>query len=410
MAQHKQALDLEEALQTLQNQFAPSAKTEQVSLDRSHGRVVALDISAPVDLPPFHASAMDGYAILTRSPDGEYQLIAESFAGHPYLGGISPGQAVRVYTGALVPPAAERVVIQEQATPLASDRVALHFESGEERFIRPPGHDVRAGTQIARRGQRVDAFLHGALAASGVNELAVYSPLRVGVFSSGDELVDPSVAAADLQPGQIYDSNRVTVMRLLEDLPAEIIDLGRLPDEAQAVRTALAEGSRSCDALVTSGGVSVGDADFITSTIQALGELSFWKLNLKPGKPLAVGRIDDCILFGLPGNPVSAIVTLLLVAKPMLRFLGGAAVHTPIPIPASLRTPLTHRPGRAEYQRGTFGADREGLWVAHTGDQSSNRLQSFTQANCLIEIPKDSGDLPAGQVVNILPMHGLLTD
>lgn len=390
----------------MQKAYQPIEQTETLTLEAAAGRILSHPVVAPVDLPPFYASAMDGYAIHSPSTDGCYIQIAESFAGHPYLGEVAEGECVRVYTGALVPPTATRVVIQEQASQLDERKIQLQFDPHEESYIRPPGHDVHKGVQIAARGQEIDPFLHGVLAASGVHEVAVYRRLRIGVFSSGDELVNTSVPPDALQPGQIYDSNRVTVMRLLTDLEAcEVVDLGCLADDANTVTDALRTQSQRVDVLITSGGVSVGDADFITATLQTLGELNFWKLNLKPGKPLAVGRIGNATVFGLPGNPVSTIVTLLLVAKPMIRFLSGAQTPLPIRIPARLVGPIRHRPGRAEYQRGTYSAGEDGLRVTHTGDQSSNRLQSFTHANCLIEVPKDAADLAPGALVNILPLH-----
>ena len=239
----------------------------------------------------------------------------------------------------------------------------------------------------------------------------MYRRPKVGIFSSGDELRDPGTPPEALALGQIYDSNRFTLTSLLRQQPIELITLDRLPDDPNAVEAALAEASRRCDMLITSGGVSVGDADFIGATIARLGELSFWRLNLKPGKPLAFGKIGDCWIFGLPGNPVSTIATCLLLAKPSLQVLCGTLPKPLLRIPATLTSPVSHHPGRAEYQRGIYSQKEpagSGLTVRHTGDQGSNRLSTFAGANCLIEVPKESGDLTAGAEVNILPLSDLL--
>jgi molybdopterin molybdotransferase len=237
----------------------------------------------------------------------------------------------------------------------------------------------------------------------------VVRKVRVGVFSSGDELRDPGTPPEELALGQIYDSNAFTVANLLQRLPVELIPLQRLADDEQAVATALADAADSCDLLITSGGVSVGDADFIGATIARLGHLAFWKLNLKPGKPLAFGRIGQCWIFGLPGNPVSTIVTFLLLVKPSLQLLCGGRPPPLLRVNAKLATQVLHTPGRAEYQRGIYREDDNGeLRVAHTGDQGSNRLSTFSGANCLIEIPKTTGSLPKDSVVSILPLSDLL--
>jgi molybdopterin molybdotransferase len=234
--------------------------------------------------------------------------------------------------------------------------------------------------------------------------------VRVGIFSSGDELRDPGTPPEALALGQIYDSNAFTLANLLQHLPVDLVPLQRLADDEEAVGKALADAAERCDMLITSGGVSVGDADFIGATIARLGQLAFWRLNLKPGKPLAFGSIGDCWVFGLPGNPVSTIVTCLLLVKPSLQILCGTRPSALLRIDAEMATQISHRPGRAEYQRGVYKqSDESGaIEVRHTGDQGSNRLSTFNGANCLIEIPKESADLPVGSRVSILPLSDLL--
>ena len=335
-------------------------------------------------------------------------MVAQSLAGHPTDRHIQAGETVRVFTGAKVPEGADCVLLQEEVTALDGASVTFNPHTPAEPFVRPIGHDVQAGQVLATSGTAITPLMCGSLAASGVDQVEVLRKPRVGVFSTGDELVDPGTPAAQLQPGQIYDSNRLTVLSLLAQTPCELINLGRLADNEQQVLDALQDGASQCDVLITSGGVSVGDADFVTAAITQLGQLEFWRLNLKPGKPLAFGRIGNCHVFGLPGNPVSTIVTLLLLAKPALLKIAGADPQPPLRIAARLRGSLSHPPGRTEFQRGTLSNEGGEMRARVTGDQSSNRLSTFHGANCLIEVPGPSGDLSDGEQVMVLPFSGLL--
>lgn len=409
-------MDLEEALTQIRSELAPTQSVETIPIANALGRVLAEPVQAPVNLPPFPASAMDGYA-LALPEDGSvdnrlYTVIGESLAGHPYDSNdpVKSSECVRVFTGGVCPLGTNQVIPQEEVDRLAADRVSFKPHTPTESFVRPVGHDIRAGALLLERGSRLDAFAIGSLAAAGLAHCAVYAKLTVGVFSTGDELVDATVKPEDLQPGQIYDSNRITVLNLLSDEPCNLLDLGRLPDDAQSTTDALRSAATECDFLLTSGGVSVGDADFVTAAIAELGELNFWKLNLKPGKPLAFGRIGSCVLFGLPGNPVSTIVTLLLVAKPALRHVCGVQEEAKsVTTTATLDGSLRHTPGRAEYQRGSARWDGNRLVVSSTGDQASNRLSSFRNSNCLIHLPKDANDFPDGSVVEVLMFEGILS-
>lgn len=411
-------MDLEEARAALFAQIAPISRTEVIPLSEALGRVSAAQVQAQLALPPFPASAMDGYALRRQDFDQAKStgltVVGESMAGHPFVETIQPGQCARIFTGAVVPPGADLILLQEQLadTLTAADgSVTVRFEQHDidEDYIRPVGNDVHLNQVLAEPGDLLSGLLLGSLAAAGVNHVEVYGRVTVGIFSSGDELKDPSTPPDELKLGEIYDSNAFTLANLLANLPVQVVELGRLPDDPTVVRQALADGAKRCDMLITSGGVSVGDADFIGTTIAELGHLAFWRLNLKPGKPLAFGSIGTCWVFGLPGNPVSTIVTCLLLVMPSLKRLCGTAPKPILRIPATLGSPLSHRPGRAEYQRGIYTADNlGGLTVGHTGDQGSNRLSTFAGANCLIEVPKDSGNLPGGADVTILPLSDLL--
>ena len=412
-------MDLEEARDALFAQLTPHSASECIPLTQAHGRITAEVVRAQLPLPPFPASAMDGYALRQQDASNQetFRIVGQSLAGHPFTGSIAAGECVRIFTGAVVPDGADLIVLQEQVAEIVTaenDDKSVRFvpHKTDEDYIRPIGNDVQLGQQMTAPGDRLSPLLLGALAAAGVCEINVYRRPKVGIFSSGDELRDPGTPPEALALGQIYDSNSFTLVSLLRHLPVELITLDRLPDDPDAVEEALAEASRRCDMLITSGGVSVGDADFIGATIARLGQLSFWRLNLKPGKPLAFGNIEDCWVFGLPGNPVSTIVTCLLLVMPSLQVLCGTVPKPLLRISATLTSPASHRPGRAEYQRGIYSQHARsgsGLRVKHTGDQGSNRLSTFAGANCLIEIPKDSGDLDVGADVNILLLSDLLT-
>ena len=411
-------MDLEEAREALFAQINALAGSESIPIDQAHGRVLSAAVTAQLPLPPFPASAMDGYAVRQQdiSDHGTLQIVGQSLAGHPYTGPIEAGECARIFTGAVVPEGADLIVLQERVAEVLTDgdgyeTVRFEPHEADESYIRPIGNDVQRGQLMAQPGDELSPLLLGALAAAGVSEISAYRRPKVGIFSSGDELRDPGTPPQALALGEIYDSNSFTVAGLLRQLPIELITLDRLPDDPDAVEKALAQASQSCDMLITSGGVSVGDADFIGATIARLGQLSFWRLNLKPGKPLAFGNIGDCWIFGLPGNPVSTIVTCMLLVLPSLKVLCGASPAPLLRIRATLTSPVSHRPGRAEYQRGIYSQNPQSttaVSVRHTGDQGSNRLSTFAGANCLIEIPKDSGDLAAGADVCILPLSDLL--
>ncbi len=404
-------MDLEEALTRLATRINVIEGVELIDTNQAVGRILAADVQAPISLPPFPASAMDGYAVRHQDFVGgnlTFTLIGESKAGHPSDATVQERQAVRIFTGARMPNGADLVPLQERVTSSHSDTVTFSAHESDESFVRPVGHDIRRDQVIAHVGGRLHPFLVGSLNAAGVAQVRVRRMPVVGLFSSGDELTDINVPPEHLGPGDIYDSNRATLRALLAGLPVAIRDLGCIADDPDAVEQALAQGASECDVMITSGGVSVGDADFVGQTIDRIGELEFWRLNLKPGKPLAFGHINGCWIFGLPGNPVSTIVTALLVVIPSLLTLAGGNPSRPMRLPATLSGSIAHRPGRAEYQRGSVTASKDGFVVAHTGDQSSNRLSSFSSANCLIEIPKHCGNLATGDQVQVLPLEFLI--
>ena len=398
-------LDLDAARQRILERIPSPQAVERVPVDQALDRVAAEDCLARTDLPPFNASAMDGYAFRWQSGLKQLSVVGASLAGHPFADPIADGEAVRITTGAALPADCDTVAIQEDCS-LSGAALTLNPAPNRGSNVRQQGHDLRKGSSVAARGRRLNAFDIGTLAAAGIDAATVFTRPRVAVFSSGDELQSPGTS---LTHGNIYDSNRYAVASLLSQLPVEVRNLGVLADDAGAIADALTTASAECPLILTSGGVSVGDADLVKSTLERLGQLDFWRLNLKPGKPLAFGRIGEARLMGLPGNPVSTIVTYLLLAKPAVEALCGMAPQEPLTLRCQLTEGVRHKSGREEYLRGTATTGPGAAEVGPTGDQSSNRMSTFAAANCLIRIPKTEGDLPAGAWVEALPFAGLVS-
>ena len=310
-----QAVDLSKALQQILDRANSVASTEEVELTDGLGRVLHEPVIAPLDLPPFANSAMDGYALASKDIHGKppYRLTlrGQSLAGHPFNGSIDANECIRITTGAPLPDSTDSVVIQENCQR-DGDQIIILTEITSGQNIRSTGHDVRKNQVVAAPGKRLNPFDIGALSACGVTTLSVTARPTVAVFSTGDELVAPG---RRLDGGQIFDANRFALLALLERLPVTVEDLGIVPDDFNAIRTVLKRAANHSDLLLTSGGVSVGDADYLRDVVEEIGTIELWRLNLKPGKPLAFGVIGDALFLGLPGNPVSAIVTYLLVAS-----------------------------------------------------------------------------------------------
>jgi molybdopterin molybdotransferase len=351
---------------------------------------------------------MDGYALRSTdandSPPYRLRIAGTSSAGHPMQGSVPPGSCIRIFTGAAVPDELDAVAIQEDCSA-ADCEVSIDAPVARGDNIRGIGHDVARGATLIAAGARITQFHLAWLAACGVNRIEVKRRPRVAIFSTGDELVEPG---APIGAGQIFDANRHALRALFAGLPVELADLGILADEQRTIHDALLQAGADCDAIVTTGGVSVGDADHVKQVVQRIGRIALWRLNLKPGKPLAYGRVGQAIFLGLPGNPVSTIVTALILAKPALLKLCGTTPEPPFSTRACLRGHLQHRPGREEFQRGWLSGIDGKLTVTAVGDQSSNRLSSFANANCLIRIPKQAEDLMESSEVEVLPFSGLL--
>jgi len=393
------ALPLEEARARILSAVEPLNGEETVNLHAALHRVLAEPVAAAIDVPAHTNSAMDGYAMRgedVSEPGSELTLVGESFAGRPFQARVEPGQCIRIMTGAVVPDGTDTVIMQEQAER-DGDSVRFTKAAKTGANVRPAGEYLAAGETALKPGRWLTAADLGVLASVGVPQVKVLRKPRVAFFSTGDEL---KPVGQTLAPGQIHDSNRYTLFGMLTELGVEIEDMGIVPDQREALDEALQKASK-CDAVLSTGGASVGDADFVVEALEKLGNVGFWQVAMKPGRPLAFGKIGQAWFFGLPGNPVSAMVTFLQLVRPALVRLAGA---TPM-LPVQMRLPVTgairKKPGRREFQRGRFIQDEKGLSVSPFGHQGSGVLRSMSEADCLINLGPEVGDVAAGEDVMV---------
>jgi molybdopterin molybdotransferase len=347
---------------------------------------------------------MDGYALsgddLAASDEVRLAVIGTAAAGQPFDGEVTTGQCVRIMTGATIPRGTDSVVMQENVTR-EGDTAIIPAGQKPGLHVRQAGEDIAAGAIALHAGTRLLPAELGLLASLGIGEVSVRRRPRVAFFSTGDEL--RSVGEA-LGPGQIYDSNRYTIYGMLTRLGVETIDMGVVRDERDAVERALAEAASKADAVITSGGVSVGDADYVAETLERMGSVGFWKVAMKPGRPLAFGHVNDALFFGLPGNPVSVMATFYQLVRPALLALSGSPEPAePLVITALAAEPLRKKPGRREFQRGVLVRDEDGRLLVHSGSQGSGILSSMSKANCFIVLPEDAGPVAAGDEVTVQP-------
>jgi molybdopterin molybdotransferase len=401
-------ISLDDALNTLLARITPVQQQETLSLADAAGRVTAGDVISPVDVPPFDNSAMDGYAmrLADLTSGAPLPVAGKAFAGSPYSGEWPAGTCIRIMTGAPVPAGCEAVVMQEQ-TEQIGDAIRVTAAVSDGQNIRRVGEDIRQGTRVLSGGIKLGAAELPLLASLGVAQVSVLRKLRVALFSTGDEL---QPVGQPLAAGQIYDTNRFAVQLMLNKLGCEAIDLGIIRDDPAALRAAFIEADSRADVVISSGGVSVGEADYTRSILEELGEVGFWKLAMKPGKPFAFGRLPHSWFCGLPGNPVSAVVTFYQLVQPLLAKLSGQlAPALPPRQRARCTTALKKSPGRLDFQRGVVQRNAAGeLEVSSTGHQGSHIFSSFHQANCFIVLEQDRGNVNAGEWVEIEPFNALL--
>ncbi|MBL0466803.1 molybdopterin molybdotransferase MoeA [Aeromonas veronii] len=399
-------LPLSDALQGMLEQLACCCDSEQQPLPEALGRVLASDIASPLAVPPFDNSAMDGYAVRLSDLTAGTPLImaGKAFAGQPYQGEWPAGHCVRIMTGAPVPAGTDAVVMQEE-TQADGDRITFLAQPEPGQNIRRAGSDIGKGACVLPAGTRLTPREMPLLASLGVATVTVRRPLKVAIFSTGDEL---KPVGTPLAHGDIYDSNRYGVRAMLARMGCDCLDLGIIPDDPAQLRATFIRADEEADVLITTGGVSVGEADFTKQLLDELGEIGFWKLAIKPGKPFAFGRLPRAWFFGLPGNPVSAMVTFDQLVQPALAKLAGQHFERPLQLQAIAAEPLKKSPGRLDFQRGILSQGPNGLEVRSTGSQDSAVFSSLSRANCYIVLERERGRVAAGETVTVEPFGGLL--
>lgn len=401
------SLSVDEAQKAILEAVSPIDGWIKVPVRDALGRVLAEDLVAPFNVPAHDNSAMDGYALramdLAAEGDSRLAVVGSAFAGVPFSGLVGKGQAVRIMTGAVLPRGADCIVVQELAR---AEGAGVIIPPGQRlgQNIRRAGEDLAQGAVALPLGKRLGAAELGLIASLGIAEVKVYRRLRVAFFSTGDEIAS---IGSPLAPGQIYDSNRYILFGVLRQLDCELLDMGVIPDQPAALEGALLDAAASADVILTSGGVSVGEADFIKALLLKLGDVAFWKINIKPGRPMAFGKIGNTLLFGLPGNPVAVMVTYYQFVLDALLALMGV---TPLPERPLLEAECTGRirklPGRREFIRASLQRGGEGWKVVPTGAQGSGVLRSMSEANCFIVLPEASADIEAGAVVKVQLFEG----
>jgi molybdopterin molybdotransferase len=404
-----EALAPNEAIERILSSVSPVAGFEKIAVRSALGRVLARDIESTLNVPPHANSAMDGYAVrgadLPSEGTQELKVLGTAWAGRPFAGSVHPGECARIMTGAPIPEGADTVIMQEFVERQGDFiRVEKGHKPGEN--VRPAGEDIALGETVLRAGRRLTPSDLGLAASLGLGEVLVKRRLRVAFFSTGDELRS---IGEPLSEGAIYDSNRYTLYGMLVRLGAEVIDMGVVKDIREDLEAAFKAAAECADVLITSGGVSVGEADFVTESLEAVGTVHFWKVAMKPGRPVAFGRVGNAIFFGLPGNPVSVMATFYQFVQPPLRKMMGETEIFPLTIKAKLLGHLKKKQGRVEYQRGILGHDETGqLTVRGTGPQSSAMLTSMSEADGFIVLPMDWGRVEADTLVDVQPFYGLV--
>ncbi|RTR37366.1 molybdopterin molybdotransferase [Shewanella canadensis] len=397
----------DEAIALLLKQVNPVDDSEVVQLSHALGRVLAEDLASSIDLPPFNNSAMDGYAFRFDDLAGNESLtlIGQSFAGHPFEGVPKANTCIRIMTGAPVPDGYDTVQMQEKVEA-KENSIFIEAPKAKGANVRYRGEEVKTGGKVLVSGTQIGAAEMGVLATIGANQLRVTRQVKVAFFSTGDEL---RPVGTELAPGQIYDSNRYSIQGLLSRANVEWIDMGVIKDDPEAIRHAFRNASANADMVLTSGGVSVGDADYTKQILDEEGEVTFWKLAIKPGKPFAFGHLGKAIFCGLPGNPVSSMVTFYKLVWPLLNKMQGLPQSKPLQLKAKLKGNLRKFPGRVEYQRGILSSNENGeAEVCITGGQGSGMLTSMSLANCFVILSQEQGNTADGTMVTVEPFNSVL--
>ncbi len=398
-----ESISLDEALARIGERVVPVHACERLPIRECLGRVNNEAVKSPHNVPPHPNSAMDGFAVAVGGlgADGITELdpIGTAYAGVPFAGEVKPGQCVRIMTGALIPEGTDAVIMQEQAEVDESGKVRVDADHRSGENIRQAGEDVSRGDIVIDAGVRLSPADLGVLASLGIAQLQVKRKPVVAFFSTGDELMP---VGEPLEPGKIYDSNRYTLHGMLSRMAVDIIDLGVVRDDPQVMRDTLENAATKADLILSTGGVSVGEADYIKPALEEIGSTEFWKIAIKPGRPLTLGQIGASVFMGLPGNPVAVMVTFSQFVVPAIEVLSGASLKRPALFKARALDGLRKKPGRYEFQRGIATQDESGAWqVGKTGKQGSGILTSMARANCFIVLPDDNAGVEPGDEVDI---------
>lgn len=412
------SISVQLAKESIQANINNLLSSETCSIYSALNRVLACDIISPINVPAHNNSAMDGYAFRgeilqtsTSTQAVQLKVVGTALAGHPYNNEIKLGECVRIMTGAMMPPNCDTVIPQELVQTQKDD--AIQFDTKiiqAHQNCRLQGEDLSKGKIALPKSKVISPADLGLLASLGVMQVEVFRKVKVAFFSTGDEL---QALGEDLKEGCVFDSNRFTLLGMLQQLHCDVIDLGIVPDNLDSLTTAMQEASKQADVIITSGGVSTGTADFTKEAMVALGDFSFWNLDMRPGRPFAFGKIESeekpCYVFGLPGNPVAVMVSFYFLIKDALIKIQGAQVQVPILSNAISTAHIKKRVGRTEYQRGIATMSEDGkLEVKVTGSQGSGILKSMSEANCMIVLPPEQQNIHAGEQVHIVLFTGLI--
>lgn len=410
-----QALSVDKAQEFIYHlvQDKPAISTEELPLMQALGRTVAQDIISPINVPAHDNSAMDGFAFDGKqlgSAALTLRVVGTALAGKVWQGSVQSGECIKIMTGAVMPAGLDTVIAQELATVQSSgDKTMVEIPAGIVQVgdnRRKAGEDLQRNLPALRAGSTLNPAALGLIASLGIATVKVYRQLRVAYFSTGDEVLSFGDA---MREGAVYDSNRFTVFGLLTRMGCQVVDMGVVRDDPVLLEQAFNKASQNADVIITSGGVSVGEADFTKAMMKKLGDVAFWKIAMRPGRPMAVGRLGQCVLFGLPGNPVAVMVTFLAFVKPaLLQMMGNLTSKTPY-LRAKSAVALRKKPGRTEYQRGFVRTLPDGtLQVQAAGNQGSGVLRSMVEANGLIVLHHHQSSVAAGDEVDVMMFEGVI--
>ena len=402
-----ESISVESARQKILEKISPISTTEMRTLHQSLNRVLAQDIVSNINVPGHTNSAMDGYALSgDELPDAiprQYEVIGTAYAGKPYKELCNAGQCVRIMTGAAMPAGTDTVIMQEHSEKISDTKIRLAAGHRKGQNVRQAGEDIAAGSIVLKKGHHLQAADLGVLASIGIAEISVFRQPRIAFFSTGDELRS---IGETLDIGDIYDSNRYSLHGMLSQLNVEIIDLGVVRDELKDLREAFETASSKADLVITTGGVSVGEADFVKGIVEEMGKIHIWKIAMKPGRPVTFGELDEAVFFGLPGNPVSVMTTFYQFVLPAIQQLSGQGARAPLTFEVLSDSVLRKRPGRFECQRGILSRNETGqLTVCATGKQGSGILTSMSLANCLILLDENCDGINVGDSVTVQPFN-----